>query len=305
MSFRLFIYYSALAGAASALAGWAIGRRLASGGDLIDQGTKGLVLAATVALALAVVDGLWNGGLARPFSLLARVFCAVSVGATAGLLGGLVSEMLYRRANWDLFVVVGYVVVGLLVGASLGLFDLLAALFANRSARGAVRKIRSGLIGGGLGGLVGGLLSWFLGSAWGQLFADRDRTDLWSPSAAAYAALGFFLGLLIGLAQVILKRAWLRVENGFRAGRELILTREEITIGRAESCDVGLFGDSGVEKLHARIRRGADDYVLSDAGTPGGTYLNGERISGPRPLASGDEIRVGRCVLRFEERTKR
>jgi hypothetical protein len=305
MSFRLFIYYSALAGAVSALLGWAAGRWLVSGDDLLNQGVKGMVLAVAVALALSLVDGLWNSGLGRPFSLLARVICAVSVGAMAGLLGGLVGESLYGLAPWGVFVVFGYVLVGTLVGASLGLFDLLAALLTNRAVRGAVRKVRSGVIGGTLGGLVGGALSWAFGSAWGQLFLDRDRDMLWSPSAAAFAALGFFLGLLIGLTQVILKQAWLRVEKGFRSGRELILTREEITIGRAESCDVGLFGDPDVEKLHARITRGSDDYVLTDAGTPAGTYLNGERIGGPRPLAAGDVIRVGRCVLRFEERTKR
>lgn len=308
MSFRLFIYYSALAGAISALIGWAIGRLAISAGDntILGNGLKGLCLAVALALALSLIDSLWNGGLARIASLLARVACAVLVGAMAGLLGGLLSEALNVLTGWErIFTVVGYVLEGLLIGASLGLFDLIAVLLTNQALRSPLNKIRNCLIGGALGGLVGGILSVLLRSSWAELFVGRDPSALWSPSATAFAALGLLIGLLIGLAQVILKDAWLRVEKGFRTGRELLLSRDEITIGRAESCDLGLFGDPGVEKLHARIVRTGTDYVVSDAGTPGGTYVNNQRLAGPRPLRAGDEIRVGRCVLRFGERARK
>ena len=72
-----------------------------------------------------------------------------------------------------------------------------------------------------------------------------------------------------------------------------------VTLGRAESCDIGLFGDRTVERVHARLLRQGQDYVLTDAGTPGGTYVNGQRLSGPCTLRAGDAIRVGNCVLRF------
>jgi pSer/pThr/pTyr-binding forkhead associated (FHA) protein len=95
------------------------------------------------------------------------------------------------------------------------------------------------------------------------------------------------------------------VERGFRRGRQLILAKAETTIGRAESCDIGLFGDPAVQRLHARIVLQGNRYVLADAGTPDGTFLNGTRISGPAPLRSGDEIRVGGSVLSFRERARR
>jgi pSer/pThr/pTyr-binding forkhead associated (FHA) protein len=79
----------------------------------------------------------------------------------------------------------------------------------------------------------------------------------------------------------------------------MLLGKAETTIGRAEACDVGLFGDPGVERLHARIVRRGDDYFLADAGTAGGTFLNDRRVTDPAPLRSGDAIRVGGCVLRF------
>lgn len=120
-----------------------------------------------------------------------------------------------------------------------------------------------------------------------------------------FVALGLCIGLLIGLAQVILKEAWIQVEAGFRAGRQMILSKPEFTIGRAESCDIGLFGDAAVERLHARILLQNNQYYLSDAGTPAGTFLNGRPIAQPTPLRSGDAIGIGKSLLRFSERAKR
>ena len=117
--------------------------------------------------------------------------------------------------------------------------------------------------------------------------------------------LGVCIGLLIGLAQVVLKEAWLKVESGFRAGREVMLTKDETTIGRAESCDLGLFGDNTVERLHARIERKDNQYVLADVETAGGTFLNDKPVRKSTPLRDGDVIRVGNSVLRFGERAKR
>ena len=160
----------------------------------------------------------------------------------------------------------------------------------------------NGLIGGAIGGLLGGAVSLLLRGSWGQFFHDKPPDLLWSPAAAAFVALGACIGLMIGLAQVILKEAWLKVESGFRPGRELILARPEITIGRAESCDVGLFGDPTVDRLHATIQRQGNVYLVHDAGSATGTFVNEEPIHQPRILQSGDVIRVGRCVLRFGER---
>ena len=92
-------------------------------------------------------------------------------------------------------------------------------------------------------------------------------------------------------------------QNGFQATRAL--SKDETTIGRAESCDLGLFGANPIERLHARIRLKNNRYLLDDAETPGGTYLNDERIISPTPLRSGDKIRVCNAVIEFGERQKR
>jgi pSer/pThr/pTyr-binding forkhead associated (FHA) protein len=46
-------------------------------------------------------------------------------------------------------------------------------------------------------------------------------------------------------------------------------------------------------------------YLLADAETPNGTFLNEERIDKPTPLKSGDRIRVGNSVIEFGERQRR
>jgi hypothetical protein len=185
--------------------------------------------------------------------------------------------------------------VGLAIGASIGVYDLLRARASGQPGGPATRKVANGMIGGVIGGLVGGVLF------------DLAESDLLPRSSLAVGlvVLGVCIGLLIGLAQVILKEAWLRVEAGFRPGRELIISRSETTIGRAESCDIGLFGDAGIEKVHARVVLHGNRYLLADGGSQAGTLLNGKRIAQPTPLRSGDTIRVGDSIMRFGERQKR
>jgi hypothetical protein len=194
---------------------------------------------------------------------------------------------------------------GLLIGVSLGVFELLAALVRNVSARGPMRKLINGLIGGTAGGILGGILDVVLSGMFQKRFADKEVTSLWTPSSWGFVILGLCIGLFIALAQVILKEAWLTVEAGFRKGREQIITKPIIVIGRAEDCDVGLFGDPQVDKHHCQIARRGNDYVLTDEGSSSGTFVNDERVNGSRFLRSGDLIRLGRCLLRFGERHKK
>jgi hypothetical protein len=191
-----------------------------------------------------------------------------------------------------------------MIGAAPGMYDLLERLLRKENRAGAVRKLIHGLIGGLIGGFLGGLIFLALLSLGAVVFRE-EAANFWTPVAAGFIALGMCIGLLIGTAQVILKEAWLKIESGRRAGREVILSKPAITIGRAESCDIGLFGDPTVERLHARILLQDNRYLLADENTPRGTYVNGHRIDGPAALRSGDLIRVGNCTLRFGERQKR
>src|SRR5207237_7544683 len=131
----------------------------------------------------------------------------------------------------------GWAVTGLLIGSAVGTFDVLTRLTKREDWSGARRKLRNGLLGGVVGGAVGGGLSLLIGGLGLSVFRGKDRDLLWSPTAIGFLVLGLSIGLLIGLAQVLLREAWVRVQVGFRAGRELILSKPEVTIGRAEPCD--------------------------------------------------------------------
>jgi hypothetical protein len=303
MSFRLFVYYCAVLGGLAAYVGWAGGRILIAQHHLLKQGLKGLWVGLLIGFGLGLLDALWNQSRGRLMGLLMRALTAGFIGAAGGFLGGIAGQALYRWLDMSFFVILGWTITGTLVGASIGLFDYLAARSRREDIRGVSRKVKNGLLGGSIGGLLGGGIYLYLGEQSEKWFGDLADA-FWSPSAFGFVALGLCIGLLIGLAQVLLREAWLKVESGFRSGRELILSKPLITIGRAESCDVGLFGDPSIERRHAIIQRQGSDYVITDDGSQSGTYVNDELLTGPRVLHTGDAIRVGRCVLRFGERAK-
>jgi hypothetical protein len=264
-----------------------------------------MCLGMLVALGLGLVDALWNLSLRQMGQISLRVVVAVLVGAVGGLMGGVFGSWLYSLTELHLFLIFGWTLTGFLIGASVGVFDILSGLVLQQDMSGSWRKLLNGILGGTVGGLLGGVLYVLLNSVWLGLFDNKDPDYLWSPGSMGFVALGLCIGLLIGLAQVIFKEAWVKVESGFRAGREKLLAKGEITIGRAESCDIGLFGDTAVERLHARILKRGNDFYLLDAGSGGGTFLNGRPVQRPELLRNGDAIKVGHCLLRFGERQKR
>jgi hypothetical protein len=334
MSLRFFMYYCAICGAGGAFVGWAFGRFLSwllsfhqsqESGELLTNSLKGVALGMFIALALSLVDALWVFSFRQIPSIAGRVATAVLVGTMGGLFGGLFGQVLYIFGYWvgetklvkdlagpnasywigETMKVFGWSLTGLLIGVSLGMFDLIVSVVKGQDARMARKKIINGVVGGGLGGLLGGMLAVVLQALWSGFFKNKPEKFLWSPSAWGFVALGLCIGLLISMAQVIMKEAWVRIEAGVRKGREMIVNKDTMTIGRAESCDIGLFGDPNIEKLHARLLHQGDKYFLEDVGTPAGTYVNDAPIRGPHLLMNGDVIRLGRCVLRFGERAQK
>ncbi len=69
------------------------------------------------------------------------------------------------------------------------------------------------------------------------------------------------------------------------------LAEDRLVIGRDESCDLCL-KDRQVSRRHAVIQRQGEGYVIRDAGSRNGTFLNGNLLTSPRPLQDGDEVRL-------------
>lgn len=74
--------------------------------------------------------------------------------------------------------------------------------------------------------------------------------------------------------------------------REIELSRTPFTLGRQADNDLVLL-DTRVSRRHARILKDSEGYLLEDIGSRHGTFLNGERITAPRRLNSGDQISLG------------
>lgn len=303
MSFRRFVYWCALCGGWAALAGWLLGRWTAAEGSVGGTGLRGMFLGMLIALALGSVDALWVYSLRQLRHILPRILLCVLVGTVGGLVGGVVGQLLFDWHNLDTLLIFGWVLTGLMVGASIGMYDFLRSWVREEELNFPLSKLVRGAAGGTIGGLLGGILDWRLAAEWTGVFPGKD--DLWSPSLTGFIALGLCIGLLIAVAQLILTEAWLKVEAGFRKGRELLISKPVLTIGRAESCDLGLFGDAMIEKLHARIFQQDGRYLIADNGSTHGTFVNDQRIGEPTLLRSGDLIRVGNAYVRFSERRKR
>ena len=83
----------------------------------------------------------------------------------------------------------------------------------------------------------------------------------------------------------------------------IVLDDDNLAIGRDHEVAQIVFGDSSVARLHARIRRRNGRYWLYDEGSASGTFLNHDRLGlSPRQLQDGDEIRLGRLLVRFQLR---
>ena len=75
---------------------------------------------------------------------------------------------------------------------------------------------------------------------------------------------------------------------------------DELTIGRAATCTIGMPNDTFVSQLHARIYREAGSTMIEDLGSTNGTYLNGKRVAAPERVAKGDRVQIGNTVFEAE-----
>ncbi len=69
-----------------------------------------------------------------------------------------------------------------------------------------------------------------------------------------------------------------------------------VRIGRASASDIVLSGE-GISRSHAKIAIRPGGLLLTDFNSHNGTYVNGNRISEPVSLSSGDRIRIGDNLL--------
>jgi pSer/pThr/pTyr-binding forkhead associated (FHA) protein len=94
--------------------------------------------------------------------------------------------------------------------------------------------------------------------------------------------------------------AVLIVRSGTQAGDRFALTADETRLGRHPDSEI-MLDDITVSRRHAAIERTPEGYVVVDAGSLNGTYVNQERID-RAVLHHGDELQVGKFRLVLFER---
>jgi pSer/pThr/pTyr-binding forkhead associated (FHA) protein len=85
------------------------------------------------------------------------------------------------------------------------------------------------------------------------------------------------------------------VRRGPQPNQTYDLNKDIITLGRDITNDI-VINDPEVSRHHMRMTRGAGGYTIEDLGSTNGTFVNGQRLTGARPMRPGDMIGLGETV---------
>jgi len=132
---------------------------------------------------------------------------------------------------------------------------------------------------------------------------------------AAAAAPGWAYGVSIASFLAFVGISFRKIERQHKAGHLSVVrgqgTKKDIdidanvNIGRDERNELGLFRDSGIEQLHAEVRKDNGQYVIEDRSSRSGTFVNKKKVTGSQVLEDGDIINVGHTTIVFTNESKR
>lgn len=80
--------------------------------------------------------------------------------------------------------------------------------------------------------------------------------------------------------------------TGPTPGKIFSLTKNEVYVGRDITNDI-VINDPEVSRKHARLTLQSGGYVLEDLGSTNGTFIDGQRITGPHLMVLGEVIMLG------------
>ncbi len=255
-----------------------------------------LCLGCAIGLAIGGLNGYLQGGKVHFLRGLSLGLVFAAIGVTFGhSIGSIMFKAMAPQVPGMLIDpqlviarILGLTPIGLFLGMAVGASTL------------NVKRTVQGAIGGGIAAFLGASVFDVVGLLSGALVREvrgGDETGI-VPRAILAITMGALIGLFIGLVELASRSAWLRLSLGKNEGREWSLDQPQTFIGRSESANVPLFGDTNIAPIHASIQRQGPNYVLIDGGSPLGTGLNGQRVS-QAVLMPGSIIEVGHFKLEF------
>jgi pSer/pThr/pTyr-binding forkhead associated (FHA) protein len=93
------------------------------------------------------------------------------------------------------------------------------------------------------------------------------------------------------------EKAMILIARGPNKGSRFLITAEGVSVGRAVTSSIFL-DDITVSRTHATITKDGNSFVLKDAGSLNGTYINNVSVT-EHVLVSGDEFQIGKFHLLF------
>jgi hypothetical protein len=85
-------------------------------------------------------------------------------------------------------------------------------------------------------------------------------------------------------------------QSGLNQGQTFAIQDIPQTIGRGSGNDITIIEPS-LARQHARIWLAPDGFVVEDLGSTSGTFVNGQRVTSPTRLRSGDTLQLGHVLI--------
>ncbi len=86
------------------------------------------------------------------------------------------------------------------------------------------------------------------------------------------------------------------VRQGPVPGKVFDLVKDVVTIGRDMNNDV-VINDAEVSRNHGRLTSQSGGYLIEDLASTNGTFVNGQRLIGPKLLNPGDVVGLGETIV--------
>lgn len=292
------IIFKTLVGMIAGVAVWAVVEPFKPNYQSSSWGFFELVLMIGWAIALGASVGFLNGYQRGSRSHAIRELVLGMAFAVIGvMIGRGVSTPFAVMMNVPGMLILGRILaigcIGLGMGAGIGF----CTLVPRRGIQGAIGGAIGGSIAGACFDLIGTVTQGITLSAQGVQAGQLGETG--GPSRAVTAAVMCgAIALMIGIVEALSKSAWLRLELGRNEGKEWVLDKPVMALGRDERADIPLFGDPNIGPKHAVIQKQGANYVVIDQGSPIGIGVNGQRVQ-HAVLQPNDVVQLGSLNLRF------